>query len=285
MSRTRKQGPGARGQGSGISGQWPAGDSAPEVCEETFLCVPRRPLQSWIMLNRNHRRGRKGTLRVAFVILVIAVFFSGCRQDMHDQPRYKTYAASPFFADGQASRQPVKGAVARGTLAQDSLLYTGKLDAQSAQLPGQPQPQAITETVPGLGPLDSAPGKTGQGFADLFPFPITAEVLDRGETNYNVFCAVCHDRLGTGDGMIVRRGYRRPPSYHIDRLRQAPAGYFFDVITNGFGAMPDYAAQITPADRWAIVAYIRALQMSQNGTLEDVPADRRGELEKGRRRQ
>jgi mono/diheme cytochrome c family protein len=221
------------------------------------------------------------------VILVIALFFSGCRQDMHDQPRYKTYAASPFFADGQASRPPVRGAVARGTLAEDSLLYTGKLDAQSEQSLGQPQPLAITETVPGVGPLDSAlaPGKTGQGFANLFPFPITAEVLDRGETNYNVFCAVCHDRLGTGDGMIVRRGYRRPPSYHIERLRQAPAGYFFDVITNGFGAMPDYAAQINPADRWAIVAYIRALQISQNGKLEDVPADKRSELEKGRRRQ
>jgi len=202
---------------------------------------------------------------------------------MHDQPRYKTYAASPFFADGQASRPPVRGTVARGTLAEDSLLYTGKLDTQS----GQTQQQAISQTVPGIGPPDSAPApdRTGQGFADSFPFPITAEVLDRGETNYNVFCAVCHDRLGTGDGMIVRRGYRRPPSYHIERLRQAPAGYLFDVITNGFGAMPDYAAQISPTDRWAIVAYIRALQISQNGTLEDVPADRRGELEKGRRQQ
>jgi mono/diheme cytochrome c family protein len=245
MSRTREQGSVVGGQGSGVT-----------------------------------RRSS-----VAFVALVMALFFAGCRQDMHDQPRYKTYAASPFFADGQASRPAVRGAVARGTLAEDSLLYTGKLDAQAAQSLGQPQPQAVAETVPGLGPSAPAPDKTGQGFANLFPFPVTAEVLDRGETNYNVFCAVCHDRLGTGDGMIVRRGYRRPPSYHIDRLRQAPAGYLFDVITNGFGAMPDYAAQINPADRWAIVAYIRVLQISQSGTIEDVPADKRGELEKGRRQQ
>ena len=241
MSRTSKQGSGVGGQGPGI---------------------------------------RAGRVLFARVALAIALLLSGCRQDMHDQPRYKTYAASPFFADGQASRPPVRGTVARGTLAEDSLLYTGKLDNQSAQTPGQPQPQAISQTVPGVGPLDSAPApdRTGQGFANLFPFQITAEVLDRGETNYNVFCSVCHDRLGNGDGMIVRRGYRRPPSYHIERLRQAPAGYFFDVITNGFGAMPDYAAQISPADRWAIVAYIRVLQVSQNGTLEDVPADKRGEL-------
>ena len=253
MSRTSEQRSGVRGRGSG------AGAAAPKL---------------------RHKAAR---VLFATVALIVALLLSGCRQDMHDQPRYKTYAASPFFADGQASRPPVRGTVARGTLAEDSLLYTGKLDTQS----GQTQQQAISQTVPGIGPPDSAPApdRTGQGFADSFPFPITAEVLDRGETNYNVFCAVCHDRLGTGDGMIVRRGYRRPPSYHIERLRQAPAGYLFDVITNGFGAMPDYAAQISPTDRWAIVAYIRALQISQNGTLEDVPADRRGELEKGRRQQ
>ena len=224
-----------------------------------------------------------GPWSVGGVALLLALLFSGCRQDMHDQPRYKTFAASPFFADGQASRPPVRGTVARGTLADDSLLYTGKLDAQMA---GKAQPvNPASGTVQPAAGSTGAPDKTGQGFADLFPFPITAEVLDRGETNYNVFCAVCHDRVGTGEGMVVRRGYRKPPSYHTDRLRKAPAGYFFDVITNGFGAMPDYAAQIAPADRWAVVAYVRALQISQNSAVADVPAEKRAELEKGRRQQ
>ena len=117
---------------------------------------------------------------------------------------------------------------------------------------------------------------TGKGpdgkLVDTFPFPVTKEVIERGQERFNIYCAPCHDRLGNGDGMIVRRGYRHPPSYHIDRLRQVPNGYIFDVITNGFGAMPDYAAQIPPRDRWAIVAYIRALQLSQNASINDVPA-------------
>ena len=235
--------------------------------------------------------GVSGRWPAAGAALLVALLFSaGCRQDMHDQPRYKTFAASPFFADGQASRPPVRGAVARGTLADDSLLYTGKLETQSAEAAGNPRPVNPTPASgqPAAGSVTArapAPDRTGQGFADLFPFPITAEVLDRGETNYNVFCAVCHDPIGTGDGMIVRRGYRKPPSYHTDRLRKAPAGYFFDVITNGFGAMPDYAAQISPADRWAVVAYVRALQISQNSGVADVPAEKRTELEKGRGRQ
>ena len=231
---------------------------------------------------RKRGSGVGGQGPVVALTLGIALLFSGCRQDMHDQPRYKTFAASPFFADGQASRPPVRGTVARGTLTDDSLLYTGKLDAKMAGT-AQPVNPASGTVQPAAG--STAPDKTGQGFADLFPFPITAEVLDRGETNYNVFCSVCHDRVGTGEGMVVRRGYRKPPSYHTDRLRKAPAGYFFDVITNGFGAMPDYAAQIAPADRWAVVAYVRALQISQNSAVADVPAEKRAELEKGRRQQ
>ncbi len=105
--------------------------------------------------------------------------------------------------------------------------------------------------------------------------------MERGQDRFNIYCAPCHDRLGNGDGMIVRRGYRHPPSYHIDRLRQVPNGYIYDVITNGFGAMPDYAAQIQPADRWAIVAYVRALQLSQNGKIDDVPADQRAAAQSG----
>jgi mono/diheme cytochrome c family protein len=193
---------------------------------------------------------------------------------MHDQPRYNTLAESPMFPDGQASRPPVPGTVARGMLKEDSLLHTGRLEGQSTDAPPQGSSAAAT-----------AADRPGQGFADLFPFPITAEVMDRGQANFNVYCAVCHDKLGAGDGMIVRRGYRKPPSFHTDRLRRAPAGYLFDVITNGFGAMPDYSAQISTEDRWAVVAYVRALQLSQNATLADVPAEERQRLEKEKQQQ
>jgi len=115
---------------------------------------------------------------------------------------------------------------------------------------------------------------------DAPPFPVTREVLDRGEERYDIFCSPCHDRVGTGDGMVVRRGYTRPPSFHIDRLREAPPGHFFEVMTKGFGAMPSYAAQVPAQDRWAIAAYIRALQRSQHATLSDVPAAARGPLER-----
>jgi mono/diheme cytochrome c family protein len=128
--------------------------------------------------------------------------------------------------------------------------------------------------------LYTGKGPDGQ-FSNDFPFQVTKEVLERGQQRFNIYCSPCHDRLGTGDGKIVRRGYRHPPSYHIDRLRKAPNGYFFDVITNGFGAMPDYAAQVQPNDRWAIVAYIRALQLSENAPVSDVPADARGQLDQG----
>jgi mono/diheme cytochrome c family protein len=119
--------------------------------------------------------------------------------------------------------------------------------------------------------------------ADTFPFPVTAEVLSRGRERFDIFCSPCHDRTGSGDGMIVRRGYKRPPSYHIDRLRDMPAGYFFDVTTNGFGAMSDYRSQIPERDRWAIVAYVRALQLSQHAAIEDVPPSERPKLEGGGR--
>jgi mono/diheme cytochrome c family protein len=152
---------------------------------------------------------------------------------MHDQPKYEPLESSAFFSDGQASRPLVQGTVARGQLQDDEHLYTGKIN-------GQP--------------------------ATTFPFQITVPMMDRGQQRYNVYCAPCHDRVGTGAGMIVKRGYRQPQSFHIDRLRSAPPGHFYDVITNGFGAMPDYRAQIRPEDRWAVVAYIRALQLSQHAT-------------------
>jgi len=177
----------------------------------------------------------------------LAFFTAGCRQDMHDQPKYRPFRPSPLFADGRASRPLVPDTVARGHLNDDALLYTGK---------------------------------SGDAFTDTLPFPATAETLRRGQERYNIFCAPCHDRVGNGGGMIVLRGYRRPPSFHSDRLRQQPAGYFFDVITRGFGAMPNYAQQISARDRWAIVAYLRALQLSQYATLTDVPAEERSTLER-----
>jgi mono/diheme cytochrome c family protein len=179
----------------------------------------------------------------------MVVLLSGCRQDMHDQPKYIPLRPSDFFADGRSERPLVEGTVARGHLREDTALYHGK-DAA-----GKP----VTD----------------------FPFPVTKEVIQRGQNRFNIYCTPCHDRLGTGDGMIVRRGFRKPPSYHIDRLRQVPNGYIYDVITNGFGAMQDYSAQIEPRDRWAIVAYVRALQLSQNASPNDVPADARAQLQAG----
>jgi len=166
---------------------------------------------------------------------------------MHDAPRYEPLEASTFFLDGASSRQPVANTVARGQLNEDRHLYEGIVD-------GRP--------------------------AEIFPMPITADVMDRGQERFNVFCSPCHGRSGVGNGMIVQRGFRQPPSFHEDRLRNAPVGYFFDVMTHGFGAMQDYAAQVPVADRWAIAAYIRALQLSQNAPLDDVPANRRGDLDR-----
>jgi mono/diheme cytochrome c family protein len=174
------------------------------------------------------------------------LLLAGCRQKMADQPRYEPLARSTFFDDGRAARPLEEGTVARGQLRNDQHLYTGK---------------------------------EGGKLVDTFPFSVTLERLARGQERYNIFCSPCHDRVGTGQGMIVRRGYRAPASFHIDRLRQAPAGYFFDVMTNGFGVMPDYAQQVHPEDRWAIVAYILALQLSQHATLADVPQDQRQQLE------
>ena len=181
--------------------------------------------------------------------IALAFELLACQQQMADQPRYKPLQKSDFFDDERAARPLVEGTVARGHLREDELLYTGKSH-------GKP--------------------------AETFPFPINRKALLRGQERYNIFCSPCHDQVGTGQGMIVERGYRPPPSYHIDRLRAAPAGYFFDVMTRGFGAMPDYAEQIPPGDRWMIVAYIRALQLSQNAKLADVPDSERQALESGK---
>jgi cytochrome c553 len=180
-------------------------------------------------------------------VIALACLALACRQDMHDAPRYEPLEASGFFASGGSARTLVANTVPRGFLREDELLYTGK--------------------------------ESGQ-FANVFPMPVTPAVMARGQERYNVFCSPCHGRTGTGNGMIVQRGFRQPPSYHEQRLREAPAGYFFDVMTNGFGAMQDYASQVPVADRWAIAAYIRALQLSQGANVADVPADRRADLDR-----
>jgi mono/diheme cytochrome c family protein len=170
---------------------------------------------------------------------------AGCRHDMYNQPRYKPLAGSAFFPDDRSARTPPEGTVARGHLDADPAFYEGQVNGK-----------LVTQ----------------------FPLPVTPELLARGEQRFNIYCAPCHSRLGDGNGMIVQRGYTHPPTFHQERLRTAPVGHFFDVITNGWGAMPDYAAQVTPRDRWAIIAYIRALQLSQNAPLAAVPAKERTQL-------
>ena len=181
-------------------------------------------------------------LAVAALCLLAA---TGCRQDMHNQPKAIPLRESMFFKNKSSARPLVDDTVARGTLQDDEAFFTGK--------------QAAAEV-------------------DALPFRLTPEVLDRGEQRFNVYCSPCHDLTGSGRGMIVRRGYRQPPSYHIDRLRQVPIGHFYDVMTNGFGAMPDYRAQIAPRDRWAIAAYVRALQLSQHASTSDVPDEEKQKL-------
>jgi hypothetical protein len=178
-----------------------------------------------------------------FCIALGLILMAGCRQDMHDQPRYEPLEPSTFFPDGRSARPLVEGTVARGYLRLDELLYTGKVDGE------------LSETM---------------------PFPVTRELLERGQERYSIYCTPCHDHVGNGQGMIVQRGLRPPPSFHIERLRTAPIGHFFDVITNGYGAMANYAAEVAAVDRWAIAAYIRALQLSQHAEVAELPeADRR----------
>jgi hypothetical protein len=179
-------------------------------------------------------------LRTLIPLVLLAVIgTTGCRLDMHVQPRYNPLAKSDFFPDQRAARPLVEGTVAQGELRADSYFYTGKI---------------------------------GNNPGDFMPFPVTREVLERGRERFNIYCSPCHSRAGDGNGFVPTRGFaRKPPSYHIERLRKVPIGYFYDVMTNGFGIMLDYSAQIPPRDRWCIAAYIRALQLSQNATMSDVP--------------
>jgi len=175
----------------------------------------------------------------------------------------KPYRSSVFFRDGLSSRPPVEGTIARGFLREDTEFFTGKKAGRaSATTAGTAAPPAGSQPT-------SASGAAPQGAAaypddvEVFPIQVTKETVLRGKERYEIFCTACHGLTGNGDGMIVRRGFRRAASFNDDRLRQAPVGHFFDAITNGWGAMPGYAPQLSAQDRWAIVAYIRALQLSQ----------------------
>jgi len=176
---------------------------------------------------------------VAVSALAAGLVMTGCRQDMHNQPKFFPQRGTTLFADGRSVRPQVANTVARSQAVSESYFATGLVD-----------------------------GKEGDGL----PFPVTTEVIARGQERYNVYCTPCHSRVGNGEGMAVQRGYTKAGNFHTARLRSAPLGHFFNVMTNGYGAMPDYASQIAPADRWAIAAYIRALQLSQNAQQADVPA-------------
>jgi mono/diheme cytochrome c family protein len=176
---------------------------------------------------------------------VLMMLLTACRQDMHNEPRYKPLAESEFFSDHRSARPQVEGTVARGHLRIDEARYTGKIDGEDI---------------------------------DQFPIPIAKADIERGQTRFNIYCTPCHGRVGDGNGMVVLRGFRQAASYYTDTLERAPVGHYFDVITNGFGAMPSYASRIQTDDRWRVIAYIRALQLSESATLADVPADQQKNL-------
>jgi len=184
---------------------------------------------------------------VGVIAAGLALATVACRQDMHNQPRYKPLAATDFFGDGRSARPMIEGTVARGHLRLDEARYTGKVNEKEVE---------------------------------AFPFPITREDLMRGRERFNIFCSPCHSRAGDGQGMVVKRGFKSPPSYYSERVLKAAVGHYFDVVTNGFGAMPSYASRVPVDDRWRIIAYIKTLQYSQTALLADVPAGKRGDLEK-----
>ena len=194
------------------------------------------------------------TINKKFVLLGLAgLLAAGCRQDMHDAPRYDPYEQSAIFPNGSSAQPLVAGTVSRvetagAVLDEDELLNSGKVNGQMAA---------------------------------VFPFAITRADLDRGEERFNIYCSPCHGKTGEGNGMVVQRGYRQAANYHIERLRAMPIGYFVDVMTNGFGAMPDYRMQLTPADRWRVAAYVRALQLSHAAAEGDVPAAELERLKSG----
>ncbi len=227
------------------------------------------------VIHRFHRLHRFCVIGVICGSIFLLLITSGCRRDMQDQPKMKAFRGTTFFGDGLSARQPIPGTVARGFLRSNTEFFTGKKSkttagpgTQSIQGQGQnqPQPQQAQAQQAGAG-ANAFPDDI-----DYLPIPVNEEVVQRGRERYNIFCSACHGFTGNGDGMIVRRGFRRAASFNDDRLRQAPVGHFFDAMTNGWGAMPSYAPQIAVQDRWAIIAYIRALQESQRNLTTPSPS-------------
>jgi hypothetical protein len=209
------------------------------------------------------------------IALLVQLSLAGCQQQMASQPSYRSLEPSSFFADGQSSRQLVPGTVARGHLDLDWHFYTGRIPGSQdkAEAARTDRPLEAGQNV-GANKADFDHGR----FVDTFPEPVTREFLEHGFDRYTIYCAVCHDPQGTGHGKIVERGYVRPPSYHIPRLRTAPVGRLFAVATEGYGAMPSYEAQISPRDRWAIVAFIRTLQLSQHFPVDQLTPEMKREM-------
>jgi mono/diheme cytochrome c family protein len=186
--------------------------------------------------------------RTAGLAAMLAVTATACRQDMHDAPKLEPLEKSEFFQDGRASRQLLANTIARGKLKEDKLLFAGR---------------------------------DGDAISETFPFPVTEGVVARGRERFNIYCSPCHAQTGEGNGMIVQRGYKQPPSFHEERLRVMPAGYFFQVMTNGYLTMPSYSLQVSPEDRWAIAAYVKALQLSRNVSASELSADERAKVDSG----
>ena len=214
----------------------------------------------------SHEKSQKAqkSEKIRIMICAFCAFLwltsAGCRRDMQDQPKIKPLRGSTFFSDGLGSRPPIEGTIPRGYLREDVEFYTGK-KAGAATATATPAQQQTAGAQNATAQQSSFPDDVVE-----FPIPVTKDVVLRGRERFNIFCSACHGMTGNGDGMIVRRGYRRAASFNDDRLRQAPVGHFFDAMTNGWGAMPSYAPQIPVQDRWAIAAYIRALQASQQNT-------------------
>lgn len=229
---------------------------------------------------RTHQRTRSSARRASFVIAAscLAGLAAGCQQQMADQPSYKPLDASSFFPDGQSARHLVAGTVARGHLEIDAHFYTGRKPGANRQVEAArtEHPLPVGKNV---GPRTPALDETQ--FVDTFPFPVTLQVLEQGRDRFMIYCVVCHDPMGTGRGKIVERGYTPPPSYHIPRLRSVPVGHLFAVASEGYGSMPSYAGQISPRDRWAIVAYVRALQLSQHFPADKLTPEMKKEMASG----
>jgi len=188
-------------------------------------------------------RPARGIVLLAGVLAATLLFTAGCRRDMYDQPKYDAYDPSTFFKDGSSSRQQIDGTVARGDLEADSLYYTGKIDGKDA---------------------------------DVFPFAVDRELLELGRERYLIYCSPCHGRAGDGRGMVVRRGFSPPPTFHSEYLYKKPVGHLYNVITHGYGAMYSYAARVPVRHRWAITAYIRAMQYSRQASPDDLtPAEQK----------